>query len=347
MSNKWYCGVLVLLVLWISACSDKEELPLEDTRQKSITLLTSVGGNGDNGYNDLILSGAYNFYKENEVRFSLLHPTDLTEAQQQLDTWVKQTADGPSDAILLMASNDYKSLLTRSITLSAHQRIVVFECTHDGLPERVSSFRIGRYGAAYLAGCLARESGEAHIVAAMANDDLLKDAIDGFVDGYQQAGGKKAVTHYLATDAQGYSVPNEAYRLLQSLNEESFVFPLAGGSNSGIYKFSRENPFLLLLISGMDVDCSEYSTRIPFSLVIGIDQIVQSLLQEWYVDGELPAHKDYTLSSENAIDLLINQTFWDRIWVWQDYYEDASYWKNGYEHYKDEAINKEKAYYAR
>ena len=48
MSNKWYCGVLVLLVLWISACSDKEELPLEDNRQKTITKLTSHRGNIEN-----------------------------------------------------------------------------------------------------------------------------------------------------------------------------------------------------------------------------------------------------------------------------------------------------------
>ena len=336
-----FCALAV-----ICSCSPQSETSTAEASD-TVTVIMSVGGNGDNGYNDLILSGAMRFYNEHEVGFSLQQPTDMNDVRTKLEKWVEETCNAGSREILLLASSDYKEWVADGeLQLSENQQIVVFECTHEGLPEGVSSFRIGRYGAAYLAGCMAWESPEAHIVAAWQGDALLTDAIDGFSDGYRNKSGNEATVHYLATDYQGYSMPNEAYRLAKAWNE-AFVFPLAGGSNGGIYKYSRENQFSLLLIAGMDVDCADYSTRIPFSVTINIDDVVYNILNKWYRGEMLPGHIDYNLSTEGVIDIAVNEHFFNRIWAWRDYYDSLDYWQKGYETFKEEAITKERAYYER
>ena len=341
-------GILVAVLLSLSflysgCLSEKSYLVKEETA--AITLITSINGAGDNGYNDLILSGALRYYQAHEdVKFSLQHPLDWEDASNLLDSWVESTRESKEGALLLLASSDYKELLTAGTwTLADNQHIVVFECEHDGLPERVSSFRIGRYGASYLSGCMAHESPEAYVVAAMEHDKLMDEAVTGFCDGYRHTSGNEAVVHYLAEDYKGYGMPDEAYRFVDEL-DEAFVYPLAGGSNNGIYKYSREAKLSFLLVAGMDMDCSDYSTRIPFSVVVHIDEVVYAMLDEWATSRTLPPHTDYTLASDGVIGVDINEYFFDRVWIWRDYYEDSDYWLKVRDKYIEEALEKEREY---
>ena len=74
-------------------------------------------------------------------------------------------------------------------------------------------------------------------------------------------------------------MPDSAYRWASKM-DELFVYPLAGGSNNGIYKSSRDMLFSTMLVAGMDVDCSAFSGRIPFSMVIHIDRIIENYLTD-------------------------------------------------------------------
>ena len=138
-------------------------------------------------------------------------------------------------------------------------------------------------------------------------------------------------------------MPDEAYRFVDEL-DEAFVYPLAGGSNNGIYKYSREAKLSLLLVAGMDMDCSDYSTRIPFSVVVHIDEVVYAMLDEWATSRTLPPHTDYTLASDGVIGVDINEYFFDRVWIWRDYYEDSDYWLKVRDKYIEEALEKEREY---
>ena len=333
-------ALLLLLANW--SCLSEPKLPNEE-KSWNMTLITSINGCGDNGYNDLILSGALRYYQDHEnIDFSLRHPVDVEDARSMLANWVEDTRATEKDALLLMASSDYKELLT-GVLLNSNQRVLVFECEHEGLPDRVSSFRIGRYGASYLSGCMAHESPEAYVVAAMEHDKLMDEAVMGFCDGYRHTSGNEAVVHYLAEDYKGYGMPDEAYRFVDEL-DEAFVYPLAGGSNNGIYKYSREAKLSFLLVAGMDMDCSDYSTRIPFSVVVHIDEVVYAILDEWAANKSLPVHTDYCLASDGVIDVEINENFFDRVWIWRDYYEDSDYWLKVRDKYIEEALEKEREY---
>jgi basic membrane protein A len=335
---------LLLLAVPMAGCSSDEDNPATETSESvpSVTLVTSLAGSGDNGYNDQILSGVLRFYEDTSVKMSMLHPASLTEARSMVDEWMADTGD-QERSLLVLGSDDYKELVAnRDLSLRSGQRILVFECSAQGLPDGVSSFHIKRYGASYLAGCMAHESPEALVVSATAKSALLRSATEGFCDGYKHASGREAEVTYLADDYSGFSMPNEAYNLMMD-QSECFVYPLAGGSNSGIYKYSRDDMFSMLLIAGMDADCSDYSTRVPFSVVVHIDQVLYETLNQWVTTGEIPVHTDYGLS-QGAIEIKLNDSFVNRLLAFQDYYYEEGYWKEEYQKYQSLAVEKEDAY---
>lgn len=344
----WFTA-LALLQAALAGCSGHEEDGAASAvaPAHAVTLMTSVGGTGDNGYNDLVLAGAMRFYGDHEdIGFSLQKPRDLADARAILDRWTQETAARPGETLLILASDSYRALLAEAApSLAPNQRILLFECAgDDGLPQGVSTFRICRYGASYLAGAAAFESPEAHIVAATDTEGLQRDAASGFTDGYRDASGNTAVVHYLADGEQGYSMPNEAYELAQNFGE-AFIFPLAGGSNSGLYKYTRDDEFTLQLIAGMDVDCSDYSTRVPFSLLVHIDRVVYGMLARWIKDGTLPRHTDYTLADRDAIEVAANPLFLERAYIFLDYYLDDEYWQKQLDKNYEAACRKEELYY--
>lgn len=54
------------------------------------------------------------------------------------------------------------------------------------------------------------------------------------------------------------------------------------------YKSSRDMLFSTMLVAGMDVDCSAFSGRIPFSVVIHIDRIIENYLTDWIAGKDIP-----------------------------------------------------------
>lgn len=341
--RRWLLLLFPLMGFAAGCASDDDPADVETPAVPEVTLASSLSGSGDNGYNDLILTGALRFNEEHTVNMSLLHPDDLDDAGILLDEWLTSTRN-QAQALLVLASDDYKELVAgKDLQLAANQRILVFECGEDNLPAGVSSFHIRRYGASYLAGCMAHESPKAYVVAAMKGNDLLDSAAQGFCEGYQAASGQAATVCYLAQDYTGYASPNEAYRLAKDFEDECFIYPLAGGSNSGFYKYTREDVFTLQLVAGMDVDCSVYSTRVPFSVAVHIDQVLYQNLSQWMETGELPAHADYGLGSE-GIDLTLNTDFYNHLMAYTDYYVQEDYWQNEYLNYLSIAKEKEAAY---
>jgi basic membrane protein A len=344
LSSLWL-GLFTLCSVWLNtACSSDNDTPNPEVSESSptVTLITSLAGSGDNGYNDQILSGVLRFYEDTSTKMSLQHPASVSEALTLVSQWIADTRD-QEQSLLILGSDEYKELVAnQNLSLNEGQQILVFECAEQGLPDRVSSFHINRYGASFLAGCMAHESPEALVVSATPESALLQSATAGFCEGYKYASGREAEVKYLADDYTGFSMPNEAYNLMMD-RTECFVYPLAGGSNSGIYKYSREDVFNMLLIAGMDADCSDYSTRVPFSVVVNIDKVLYDTLSEWLATGQIPAHTDYGLAT-GGIEIKLNDSFVDRLMAFQDYYYDNAYWANEYQKYQSLAIEKEADY---
>lgn len=333
--------ILSLLIVYLStSCSRDNDISLRQSNH--LTVVTSINGLGDMGYNDQILSGTMHFYEANDISMNLIRPNDTEEVRQVLQKWQTETKNYEK-SLMVLTGSEYENVLTESnLQLEDNQQILVFETKNQNLPERVSSFYINRYGASYLAGCMAKEHEAATIIAAMPDSPTLEAAIAGFSDAYRTHSQQEAEVIYLADDESGFNMADKAYQTMGDIYN-AFVFPLAGGSNIGIYKYSRETSLYLPLVVGMDADQSMQSSRIPFSMVIHIDQVVEQYLTDWLNGIPLEKHQTFGLES-GMIDISLSPVFYQNLEIWEDYYADDNYWKNAYQNHKAEAIGKEEAY---
>lgn len=346
---KYLKYILVLVVL--SSCTDRDGDTAETFNEGlSVTLVTSLNGAGDNGYNDLILSGVLRFYQEQEnVNLSLVWPHNIEEAESFLASWMEKESDVRE--LLILGSNDYELMVReKDVELDEQKTILLFES--EAIPN-VNTIRIQRYGVSYLAGCIVAPEGCATIIAAMPDEPILMDAISGFSDGFNAYYNEDNVedsyyfstgldTIYLANDNTGYAMPDSTYRLVNEINN-GFIYPLAGGSNNGIYKSIRDNHFALTMAIGMDADCSAHGKSIPFSVIIRTDKLIEDYLTMWVDGKELPSHSSYGLE-DGYTDIVISPYFYDMNMQWKPYYEKENYWEDAYYKYKEEAIEKESEY---
>lgn len=338
------CRTIIFSIVLLGiccACSEKSHIvePLP-----KITFVTATTGVGDNGYNDQILAGAMQVYESKDISLSLIMPASLEECMTVLNEWCSKESLGVRE-LLVLASNEYETLIDNiDAELPSDKHILLIESDKDIIQENISSVFIRRYGISYLSGCMACEAESAYVIAAMKTDSYIEDAIKGFVEGYH-SNGKEAKVIYLAEDETGYSMPGEAYKTMQEIDYNAFVYPLAGGSNNGIYNSTREQEFCLQLVAGMDVDCSQYSTRVPFSVVFNMKHIVASLLEEWIVGGELQRQYVFGMPNEDVVSVVINPDFYKDIIAWEDWYDSLDYWNETYIKFKNEAKEKEEVYY--
>lgn len=321
-----------------TACGDDGTFT-EQAVEAQITVVTSISGPGDNGYNDQILAGVMEVANSRDVEVSLVHPTTMDEAKSVIDTWKQTAAAEPK--LLVLAGSDYEDLArTDGTGLDGNHTVLLFESYGENMPQGVKTFRISRYGVGYLAGCMAKGSGKATIVMAMKDNSTITDAANGFADGYNaHSNGGELDINYLSETVSGYAMPDSAYHLASDI-ETGFVFPLAGGSNSGIYKYTREAALSEMLVAGMDVDCAAYSKRVPFSVIIDIKDAASRYLNDW-IDGKELADKATFTLADGMADIQMSDTFYNTLDIWEDYYEDENYWQNLYDEYKDEARKKE------
>lgn len=347
--HKYLKYFIVLVVL--SSCTDRDGDTAETFNESlSVTLVTSLNGAGDNGYNDLILSGVLRFYQEQEnVNLSLVRPHNIEEAESFLASWMEKESDVRE--LLILGSNDYELMVReKDVELDEQKTILLFES--EAIPN-VNTIRIQRYGVSYLAGCIVAPEGCATIIAAMPDEPILMDAISGFSDGFNAYYNEDNVedsyyfstgldTIYLANDYTGYAMPDSTYRLVNEINN-GFIYPLAGGSNNGIYKSIRDNHFALTMAIGMDADCSAHGKSIPFSVIIRTDKLIEDYLTMWVDGKELPSHSSYGLE-DGYTDIVISPYFYDMNMQWKPYYEKENYWEDAYYKYKEEAIEKESEY---
>ena len=297
----------------LSSCSsdnDEPDVPLGPTPQ--IIVLYGPGGLGDQGYNDCILAGIQNFKKahHDDVDMYQYSPGSIEEAGRLLSDWLYLPgSDIP--ALFIAGSNDYEQLVTDALkvrSLTPNKRLLLFESDNEeGLP--ITTFRLSMYGASYLAGATAaaylkeRNAGtdskkDALILLAHQGDKTIAKAGNGFRDGFKDSGVEaEAFTEYLAEDWTGYVSAQVAYqRMSDWAGNYDFIFPVAGGSNQGIYRYTREyadSP----LTAGMDIDQSGLSRNITGSVIKHINQLVYNYMETWLVTGELPESAVFGLES--------------------------------------------------
>lgn len=308
----WKFVLLSILLPGAVACSsDDDEQPASAAPTPQIIVLYSPGGLGDQGYNDCILMGVQRFKKAHpdDVEMYQYSPGGLEEAERLMTDWLSLKGSN-IPALFVVCSAEYEDILSESLEenpLTANKRMLFFESDNDSnLP--VTTFRLSMYGSSYLAGVTAaaylseQSSGDeqknALILLAHPQDNTIAKAGDGFRDGFTASGtNAQAFTEYLADDWTGFVSAQPAYQRMSNWAKSyDFVFPVAGGSNQGIYRYTREHNDAPLT-AGMDVDQSGLSRNIVGSVIKHIDQVIYNYLETWLATGELPESAVYGLES--------------------------------------------------
>lgn len=313
-----------LITIFCTSCSsdniDEPDVPVEPTPQ--IIVMYGPSGLGDQGYMDCILTGVQKFKRAHytDVDMYQYSPTAMEEAERLLTDWLSLPQSN-IPALFVVASSDYEALVTEALSehsLTDNKRMLMFENdTELDLP--ITIFQMSMYGASYLAGVTAAEyvrslgedaaNKDALILLAHPNDVTIAKSGTGFQDGFNSAGiDAKAFTEYLAEDWTGYVSAQAAYQRMSTWSQNyAFVFPVAGGSNQGVYRYTREYPDSPLT-AGMDVDQSGLSRNITGSVIKHIDNVVYDFMETWLSTGELPESTVFGLES-GYVDWLLSPNY--------------------------------------
>lgn len=338
-----YYAILAILLILLFGCGKEDEPVHEDNHVcADITVITPLSGLGDNGYNDEAWAGVMDVASVSGLEVSLLRPKTLEQADEYVRQWSED--ENSKRRLLVLPDEEYSAILS-AVRLSDAKSVLLFENNGKDVPSGVATFRISRYGTGYISGCLAQGSEIVHIIEGKKGDKSSEDAASGFEDGYKKSHPNgNIVIHSLSDTYTGWSMPDSLYRIASQYPND-FIFPLAKGSNAGVYKFSRESPFVLMLIAGMDVDCSLYSKRVPFSVVIDVRSIVKDYVSRWNVGENISGHTDYGMK-EGKASVRISSLFYEINDIWEGYYDDPLYWQNIYDANYDDAVRKEAEYEA-
>lgn len=295
--------VLAVLVSTVFSCT-REEVPEETGREKLVSVLFSPGGLGDQGYNDLILAGFQKVRKEcGDIDMVFYTPDSVGQAERIVREWLH--ASSPyRDEIFVLASSDYEYMLRNVLrdecpdgTVPPEKDMLLFESVNIySLPVR--TLRISTFGASYLAGVSAAAYyGDRPALAVSANqtDRAVLSAVDGFVAGWRHTTSVPVDTVCMAADWTGFVQSEKAYRKMHEWSKVyGFVFPVAGGTNNGIYKYLRENPESMKT-AGMDVNQFYLCSDIIGSVLKHIDILIYDSIMEWIGTGDIAASDFYGL----------------------------------------------------
>lgn len=318
------CAVSLVL----AACKPVSETP-QTQAQKLVIALFSPGGLGDRGYNDQILYGLQTVHKERTDCAMLLEsPETIEEAERIFSDWLVRKSSG-IPCLFILASVEYEEMAIRVLEQQkadmTNKAILLFE-TDTVLPyPQVYTFRINMYGAAYLAGitAAAMDMQTPLVMLGSESDRAIRYASDGFIDGYHGQTDRTADLDFFAPDWHGFAMSQAAYERMPELSaEHDFIFPVAGGTNLGIYRYLREHPDGPY-VAGMDIDQSPFCNNIVGCLIKHIDLLVEDGVRGW-LDAPLGSQMHMTFGLESGyVDWQLSERFREYAPIVEQYRAEA------------------------
>ncbi|MGL4853496.1 MAG: hypothetical protein ACRC3Z_12800 [Phocaeicola sp.] len=314
-------GGLLLLALWMwttVGCAEAQGEALTPRGKRTVQMLFPTSGLGGEGYVDMLLYGIQKGCMEHDVELTLLIPQNDEEGVECYQKWLKRGGDAQEknleQSLFIFATTAYESLLKREGMVPApgsNQTVLMLESNLEWPGLHTSCMQT--YGASYYWGALVatiyrqiqeREGVRYQAAICVANgaEPVLKNGERGFREGFTTHFGEPPLTFYLGTEKeQGFDSPDSAYRACMLLPETCrFVYPLAGGSNKGVYRFSRASG---VLTAGMDGDMKNYSEWMIGSLLKRMDRYLIDLVGNWAAGGKMETSQTYYLEREGYVEV--------------------------------------------
>ncbi len=298
-------GVIVPALLGLSSCT---KIYIDRPVDRQIVIFSSIGGAGDNGYNDLITKGLTRVYiNHSEVSMNYLPPESMAQAESLAYKWIEESSRKVAHTLLIFAASDYRELTEKIISdpdFKSDNEIEILTFEIPELPQsqnciKAYSFMIPMDGASYQAGKYVAEMGwtKPLIWLAYKSDPLLIRAANGFEEGYKSVTEQMPDRRYLSDDWHGYSMDKEVYMQMEEVDGKyDFIYPVMGGSNMGIFRYLRENPSGPR-VAGMDVDQSAYSSNVVGNVIKHIDKLLEELVRGWINGIPLEHYREYDAQS--------------------------------------------------
>lgn len=321
--------VIFLVTILLSACehsaeSDEVSDPAWQM-ERQVYVLFPINALGDQAYHDLALEGVLRAEKKLNIDTMLYSPSTIEEGNSMLHLILDIiNNEEPGESLLIITSHEYEEVFRqwlkgKTLRKGLAQDVLMLGEAGSDLP--LHTCRISLYGASFMAGAIASLfADQAAVVAANSNDRTHLPGIDGFRQGFQENGGLDVSINYLADDFSGDSRSQEAYELSGKLSETyRFIYPLAGGSNQGVYRYSREYPDRCYTC-GMDVNLYKFSAHIVFSVVKHLNRLLEDRITAW-IHGEEVSEQQLVYGFDSGyVDLVLIDDFKDSYKELVDYY---------------------------
>lgn len=288
---------LWFLLPFIISCSkdDEGDIP-PDVPEKEVRLILSANGLGDMSFSDDIMRGVLLAQKDFGFTFHYYIPESPEDAEKKIEEWSHHET---LQSLTILGSNEYEEIATRVNKDNMNHRFLLIEASSADFD--IPVFRFCGYGVSFLTGIAAytyTHSDTAVYLGGQRDHAYLEECRIGFRDGYRYAGGEEVVAAYLSDDHTGFSMAYEAYLLADSLYRDySFIYPVAGGSNDGVYRWLRDHPDQDKFTAGVDVDQSAYSDHIIGSMIKEIGWSLYDYIGIWTEGKDLPEWRLYDLQS--------------------------------------------------
>ena len=330
-------GLFLLLGIFAAliACSDNSHGACDsDHGDFYVMALYSSAGLGDRGYLDnihLAFASAkrqYGFTLENVV------PENTAEAQRALARFFDGGEySGFSQKLLVLTVDDYDSLFAGHPGWKQDEARGILHFVADSNSPDSYVRNISLYGVSYLTGAAtAGLDKRAAMVLATEQSSAMREAAEGFKEGYERDGKKldKSAIYVLDRyEPDGYA-SSFAYFISVLFDEYDFVYPVAGGSNLRLYRYAREyEDSIPFEMCGIDVDQQDLSPNIPFSVVKHTEKMIDEFMERWVHGKDIPQRITGTLETGHAEIVLA---------------QNSGKWEDALEKFKERAMEAEKKY---
>ena len=305
----------------------------DEVNRDMVFFVSKKGSLGDIGYVDALYRGAVRGANGCNLMLSLVEfPSDTAKAfvtlEYMLDYMQKDKPD--RNALVVIANDNFEPVLHRYASLLTKAPNVDFLLCESGdttLP--IYTLRIPQYGVYYQAGLIASEGlsdvDSVLIVSANPTEKGITEMREGFTRAIKDSRANIYVENtYLSETSGGYDLASQTYQQSYTIDKNfDLVVPLCGGSAQGFYRYNRENPESFYTL-GVDTDMQMYSTRVPFSVVKNLEDVLEEWIINWWNDNvEQRMHQDSGLDA-GATGIVIADAYKETLdGIAEKYYDEA------------------------